>query len=236
MHSEVIPGLFDQMNKIAQHITAYHARASDVIPTIVEALNTLGFRNFATLTVNKLNIVQRTASSFAPPEMFFGRDLHQIIEQSIIAESVSSGGAPVFNVCGMALNTPFEQVYNQEEDQRCFGLFSVFRDQFTQGYVVVLGNDIELLRKEQWRLQAIAQLSVEIAVKLPVKKEDAVELTDDEVAVMAATYNCKTAGETATLLNMQLRRVNTHISRSIYKLNATSKMHAAQIAKQMGLF
>lgn len=236
MHSEVIPGWLDQMNKIAQHITSFHLKATDVVPTIADALNILGFRNFATLTVNKLNIVQRSAASFAPPEMFFGRDLHQIIDQAVISSALRSGGAPVFQSCHMNLHTPCEQVYNAQDDQHCFGLFSVFRDQFTHGFVVVFGPDIESLRKEQWRLQAIAQLTVEIAVKLPVKKEDAIELVDQEIAVLAATHQFKTAGEVATLLGISIRRVNMHIARSIEKLSAVNKQHAAQKAKEMGLF
>lgn len=236
MHSEVIPGLFDQMNKIAQHVTSFHLKTSEVVPTIVGALNMLGFRNYATLTVNKLNIVQRTSSSFAPTEMFFGRDLHQMVDQGVIAEAMRSGGAPVFGPCGLVLHTPFEQVYNRDPDQRYFGLFSVFRDQFTQGYVVVFGNDIETLTKEQWRLQAIAQLTVEATVKLPVKKEDAVELTEEEISVLAVTYQNKTAAQVATLLGIKIRRVNWYIARAIEKLNAVNKTHAAQIAKEMGLF
>jgi len=235
MHSEVIPGLYDQMNKIAQHISGYHLKASEVVPKIVDALNVLGFRNFAAMTVNNFNVVQRTSSSFAPVEKFFGRDLAQVIEMSVIDEAHRTG-APVFYPCGLTLHAPFEQVYNRELDQRYFGLFSVYRDQFTQGFVVIFGNDVESLKNMKWRLQAIAQLAVEATVKLPVKRADAVALTEDEIRILAVTYENKTATEVAEIVQMKLRTVNYNIARAIEKLGAVNKNHAAKLAKEMGMF
>jgi DNA-binding CsgD family transcriptional regulator len=235
MHSDVVAGLIDRLNNIAQFTSGFHKQSADLIPEIVGALNILGFRNFAAMTVNNFNIVQRTTASFAASEKFFGRDLTAIVAPELLIESAKTG-EPMLNPCGLLLAAPFDTVYMREEDQRYFALHTVYRDQFTRGYMVIFGPNTDVLRTAQWRLQTLAERSVEATIKLPTKVESPVTLREIEIEVMRWTYEHKTAGEVAGICGLTTRNATFYIGEACKKLGASNKGQAAKMAKEMGLF
>jgi len=236
MHSEVALGLQDRLNNIAAFLVSFHAQPKALVDETVGALNLLGFRNFATLTVNNLNIVQQSVSSFTTSDQFFGRDLSKVISGDILADLARSN-APVIRPAGrILLSAPFDQVFTREDDQAYFAVYSVFRDKYTRGYCVIFGSSAERLQSALWSLQPIVQLSVETTVKIPNTSSESKPLKPREIEALRWTHQHKTSAEVAQVMDMPLRQVNYHITLSIKKLGAKNKGHAAQLAHEMGLF
>ena len=234
MYSDSELSLQDRLNNIATYSTGYHQEPNNLVAEIQAALAHLGFRDFAALTVNNFNIVQKSTSSFAPSDKFFGRDLKAIIENEVLSQSATTR-APVVRPCGLSLNAPFNLVYNNDPEQRHFALFSIFRDRFTHGYVVVFGKDEPSLANALWPLQTIAQVSVDAVRNLPMVRESSV-LNANEIKVLKWTYDGKTAKQVAEILDISVRNVNFYIGLAIEKMAAENKSMAARKAKEMGLF
>lgn len=236
MHSDSALGLQDRLNNIAGYSTGHHPQPNNLVSEVVGALAILGFRHFATLTVNNINIIQRTVSSFAPSEKFFGRDLRQVISDDVIGELVRSP-MPVIRSSGqLQLQTPFDQVYTKEQDQGYFATFNVYRDKFTRGIVVVFGPSEEALQAALWHLQAIVQLSVEATLKIPLHSQNKTSLKELEIEVLRWTKQHKTSNEVAACMGITLRQVNHQLVNAVKKLGAKNKGHAAEMAHEMGLF